>query len=317
MTNQDRGAYAPQADAPLTFDARSRGGGGRRPMPMTLIGSVVVLAVLGAAGFMFYRSGSHQAAPPPVGAALGPIKSAPDAASQPHDPGAGLDVYSPQNVPTAAAKPPAFAPSPEQPMPRPAPKPVQIAAAAPAPGLKVEAVKPAPVHLAPPAAPAKSAVVASTKTVTTTTTKPLLAKAAHSQKVDKVETKTAGAAVTTTTTTKTKPVAIAAAVASSKPDQADDAAPPALAALQTASGSGGSAVQIGAFSSAALADKGYGDVAAKMAGEMGGHSKAVEPLSRDGRTLYRTTVRGFSDHAAAAAFCASLKAKGAACIVKG
>ena len=44
MSDQDRGAYTPQPDAPLQFDAR--GPRGRRPLPMTLIGSGGVLVVL-------------------------------------------------------------------------------------------------------------------------------------------------------------------------------------------------------------------------------------------------------------------------------
>ena len=75
-------------------------------------------------------------------------------------------------------------------------------------------------------------------------------------------------------------------------------------------------VQIGAFSSAALADKGYSDVSALMSGSMGGKAKHVEPVDKDGGTLYRTSVTGFSDRASATAFCDSLKAKGKICFVK-
>ena len=45
MTQQDRGAYTPQPDAPLAFDARAPRGA-RRPLPMALIGGVVVLLAL-------------------------------------------------------------------------------------------------------------------------------------------------------------------------------------------------------------------------------------------------------------------------------
>ena len=48
MSDYDRGAYTPQSDAPLAFDARQSrgGGGGGGPSPMTLIISGVVLLLL-------------------------------------------------------------------------------------------------------------------------------------------------------------------------------------------------------------------------------------------------------------------------------
>ena len=76
-------------------------------------------------------------------------------------------------------------------------------------------------------------------------------------------------------------------------------------------------VQLGAFSSSSLADKGYADVGGLMPGQMGGKRKTIVPLDHDGHTLYRTSVAGFSDRASAAAFCEALKAKGKICIVKG
>ena len=79
----------------------------------------------------------------------------------------------------------------------------------------------------------------------------------------------------------------------------------------------GAVVQIGAFSSDALATKGYADVSGVMAGQMAGKSRRVAPLQRDGKTLYRTWVAGFGSRADAAAFCDALKAKGKICIVKG
>ncbi len=75
-------------------------------------------------------------------------------------------------------------------------------------------------------------------------------------------------------------------------------------------------VQIGAFSSPALADKGWNDVARLMPGSMAGRTKKVEPVSQDPGSLYRAYVGGFDSKADAAAFCADLKAAGHACIVK-
>ena len=46
-----------------------------------------------------------------------------------------------------------------------------------------------------------------------------------------------------------------------------------------------------------------------------GHGKHVEPVDRNGSTLYRTAFTGYSK-GDAQAFCAALKAAGRACIVK-
>ena len=76
-------------------------------------------------------------------------------------------------------------------------------------------------------------------------------------------------------------------------------------------------MQIGAFSSTALADKGYSEVAAAFPGTVAGKSKKVEQLERDGKTLYRTSVVGFASRGAAQAFCDALTARGKRCLVKG
>ncbi len=49
---------------------------------------------------------------------------------------------------------------------------------------------------------------------------------------------------------------------------------------------------------------------------MAGKTRRVEPTSKDGKTFYRAYLGGFADRAAAASFCASLKAKGGSCIVR-
>ena len=90
--------------------------------------------------------------------------------------------------------------------------------------------------------------------------------------------------------------------------------PPPPTAL---SASGKAVVQIGAFSSSVLADKGYADVSAALPTQMTGKSKHVQPLDKDGTTLYRTWLSGFATRADAQAFCEALKAKGKACLVKG
>ena len=77
---------------------------------------------------------------------------------------------------------------------------------------------------------------------------------------------------------------------------------------------GGSAVQIGAFSSRALADKGWNDALAAAGGS--GLGTAVTAVQSNGATLYRTTVTGFASRDAAAAFCDRLKAAGKSCFVR-
>ena len=92
MSDHERGAYAPPTDAPLAFDARQPVRGSR-PMPFTLIISVLVLMGLAAAIFLFYRSGVRQAGQPPqaVGVPVAGMKSAPSSEAQPQDPAAATE----------------------------------------------------------------------------------------------------------------------------------------------------------------------------------------------------------------------------------
>ncbi|MES2342553.1 MAG: SPOR domain-containing protein [Pseudomonadota bacterium] len=88
------------------------------------------------------------------------------------------------------------------------------------------------------------------------------------------------------------------------------------AATPAATVGGAASVQIGAFSSQALADKGWNDAAKIAPGATAGKGKRVEAIQKDGATLYRTAVTGFSSRADAAAFCDQLKAAGKSCFVK-
>jgi len=58
------------------------------------------------------------------------------------------------------------------------------------------------------------------------------------------------------------------------------------------------------------------DVAQLEPAAMKGKGKKVEPLTRDGKDLYRTSITGFASRDAAEAFCGKLKAAGKDCIVK-
>lgn len=94
-------------------------------------------------------------------------------------------------------------------------------------------------------------------------------------------------------------------------------ATPATPTPKPAASTGGAAmVQIGAFSSQALADKGWSDAAGIAPGLAAGKGKRVEAVDKDGKTLYRTSVTGFASRDAAAAFCDRLKAAGKSCFVK-
>ena len=112
----------------------------------------------------------------------------------------------------------------------------------------------------------------------------------------------------------TAPPAHAASSAAVAPSPAIPATPPKPAAAPAIGG--GAMVQIGAFSSPVLADKGWNDVARLIPGSMAGRTKRVEPVSKDPATLYRAYVGGFDSKADAVSFCADLKAAGHACIVK-
>ncbi len=93
-------------------------------------------------------------------------------------------------------------------------------------------------------------------------------------------------------------------------------APAPLAVPAAGTASGGSMVQIGAFTSIALADKGWNDVAKLAPGRMAGRTKKFEPVVKGDDTLYRAFVGGFSSRADASAFCEALKGAGHACFVK-
>ena len=333
MTDYDRGAYTPQTDAPLAFDPRRPSE--RRPMPMALIGSAAVLVILLAGVAMVYRGGVRHAgeSPRPVGEPVMAVKTAPTAAQTASDgdkasaaaPPANLSVYSQgqtaqaqSNATGAAAgnqvaEAPTFAAPAEQPAARPAPSAATVAMLA----------KPsAPTHIVRPPTPTEqsASVIAkpSAPPVVLAKTAPAKAVAApvlrspHA-KVDDSELAAAGA--TRTVASNDAPTQVAVAHKTPAPDTA--AVPASKPAVKPAAATGSAVVQIGAFSSSAMADKGYADVSASLPDRMGGKAKHVQPLDKDGTTLYRTWLSGFATRSDAVAFCEALKAKGKACLVKG
>lgn len=310
MSEQDRGAYAPQSDAPLRFDSRRSP---PRQAPLALVGSAAVLLALVASLVLFYRSGVRQdGEPKQVGQPLASIKTPAPAASKPSD-SAAKAIYQSPNV----AQAPKFETAPEQPMSR-----AQIAAqsqtSAPAAntpqrGLVVQAA-PGPAVKIAPATPEKAAA----EKVAPPAPKPAVATASPSKPAPPAanasDLRDRLAAKPMTLAQASKPAATAAV----KPAPAKTVpAKPAFAPDTAAQvGHGAAVVQIGAFTSQELAAKGYADVAAKMGGAMAGRGKHFEPVDVGGVTRYRAQVTGFASSAEAASFCASLKAKGHDCIVK-
>ncbi len=98
------------------------------------------------------------------------------------------------------------------------------------------------------------------------------------------------------------------------------AAPPAPvvkpAPAAAAAAGGPAAVQIGAFSSVALAEKGWTDAAKLAPGLAAGKGKSVQAVEAGGKTVYRTAVTGFASRADATTFCNALKAAGKDCFVR-
>ncbi len=251
MTDPQRGAYTPQNEQSLAFDARAPVRGSR-PVPMTLIVSAVVLVTLIVAIFLIYRGGVRREgdAPQPVGPTVGEIKGPAAPEARPADPAAGLQIY--RGDPAAPANP-AFAPPPEQPLARPTTPiaPADPIGAALERGEAAVAAPPAKVAAAPPPPPAP-------------------------------------------------PVKAAAA--------------PAPAPVAAAGGP--AVVQIGAFTSTALAEKGWNDAARLAPGMAAGKGKSVQAIEVAGKTMYRTAVTGFASRADAATFCSALKAGGKDCFVR-
>ena len=289
MSDYERGPYTPPSDR-LAFDRRQpeRGGG---PAPVTLIVSALVLAAIVGGVFLIYRGGiRHKGAPSAIGAPLADIRTAAPAAPAAN---AAPPVLVIDKSDASANAAPAFAPPPEQPLPRPAPvapPPIAIAPAQAAPSpAPVVAVKPAPVVAT--AAPAAVPPVA----------KPV-AKPAAPLTIASL----ANAALQEGPPLKHPPHAVAAAPppAASGPLMSASATPAAGWA------------QIGAFSSAAVADKGWHDTVRFDPGAMAGKGKQVQPVSVNGKTFYRAYVTGFPSRAAAEAFCGKLKAANKPCIVK-
>ncbi len=276
MTDTDRGAYTPPTEAPLSFDAR-KPIRGSRPLPLTLIVSGLVLVLLIAAIIVFYRSGVRQAGEAP--ATVGdPVGPMVAAAPKDAQPTDPAAGLQIYKDDGAGQSAPTFTPPPEAPQARPEPPPTPVPAAK-----TVPAPTPAPAP-----APAPAAVSAGLKPAQPPAAAPV-----------RVETPRPALP-------KPAPVAV-------KPPAPVPAPTPKTPPAPTV---GGASVQIGAFSSQALADKGYADAGRITGVDIAGKSKRVEKVDKGGSTLFRTTVVGFVSRADAVSFCNELKAAGKSCFVK-
>jgi hypothetical protein len=270
MSDYDRGAYTPPTEETFAFDARPPQV--RRPVPATLIGSLVVLIVLLGAVALFYWSGVRGAgeAPRVVGKPQLQIKTPPPVDAKPiADDDGKLDVYDEEKgqAPAPTSSKTAFAPPPEQPKPRPT-APAQVSAqvsaqAAPPP---VQAAKPAP---AAPASPPQ----------------PVPAVRPNDAVGDLLARNEAAAAAT------------------------------AKAQAAPSGAAGGVMVQIGAFSSSAIADAEFAKAKSAFGRFTVGKGKHVERVEVGGKTYWRTAFTGF-DRTGAKAFCQALIAAKKGCIVR-
>jgi hypothetical protein len=310
MSNTYRDPNPPER--PLAFDRyaeRPR----RGPAPVTLIVSLMILAGVGGGVVYLYRGGVRgpDGPPEPVGVPIRDVRvAAPPQAPTP-DPASGLSIY--KDDPNATPGAPSFAPPPEQPMPRPSPPVAAAPMASPAAPTTVAAAS-APLAAAmAPAAGSQAAGPASvkpTKSAKAPTIDTLLAEAPPPVAAKPVE-----SASTAT------PKRVAIATATPKRVETAPATPKHLETASTAltkhaTPTGGYVVQIGAFSSSALADKEWSSAAGLAPGTMAGKGKRVAQITKDGAILYRTAITGFDTREQAQAVCAKLAAAGRACFVR-
>lgn len=289
MSDFDRGAYTPPTEESFAFDARPAQI--RRPAPATLLGSLVVLVVLVGAVGVFYWSGVRGAGEGPrvVGQPQLQIKTPPPVDAKPISDDDKLDVYDEekgQTPPPAPAKT-AFAPPPEQPQPRPT---VQAQAQALPPAAQSAQVQNAPAAVKP--APTAAGPVAAAPASPPRAAPVLRRNDAVGNLLARNE-------------------APAPAAAKAPPP----ARPPAKAQAAPADAGHGVMVQIGAFSSAAIADAQFARTKAAFASFTGGKTKHVERAEVGGKVYWRTAFAGF-DRTGAKAFCRALIAAKKGCIVR-
>ena len=117
----------------------------------------------------------------------------------------------------------------------------------------------------------------------------------------------------TPTPTAPAPVASAPAHSAAKVAAATPVATPA--STPAATHAAGPVVQLGALATEAGAKQEWQRLSKHYADLLGSHSPVIASVTRDGKTMWRLRVAGFSDIAAAHALCNKLKAAGGQCMV--
>jgi hypothetical protein len=230
--------------------------------------------------------GAADPPPQPIGAPMRDVKVAAPPQSPAQDPAAGLSIYKENQGDNVAA--PAFVAPPEQPTPRPV-------AAAPPPAAPAPSATGSATASGAPAPKAAVPEIVSAKPVAKPPAKPIT--------IDKILADNSGVK------SPTKPLV--------KPAAKPETSTPIASTPKPDASPGGAIVQIGAFSSKALADAGWSTAAAAAPGSMAGKGKHVVPVTKaDGTILYRTSITGFGSRADAEALCARLKAAGGSCFVR-
>lgn len=100
------------------------------------------------------------------------------------------------------------------------------------------------------------------------------------------------------------------------PSSSASAPPVAAARPAVPAGGAGSVVQIGAFTSQALADSEYNKLVSSYGLFLSGTGKRVEKVETANGTVFRTSFVGFATSEKAHAFCSALHAAGHDCFVK-
>lgn len=276
----------------------------RGPAPITLIVSLLLLLGVGGGVLYMYRSGVKpgDAASRSLGKPLGDVRGPAPPGASAGDSASGLSIS--RDDPGAGSSVPTLAPSPEDPLPPPtsvAPSAVPVTPPAgptqPSPGAALAVPAPSSTSassISPPPPPPRDAAGSAHRTAPQTADRP--------QSIDQLlEGQTAGEKTKVDKIRAERIKADKARVA--MPDLgAKDAAGPVL-------------IQIGAFSSGRLADQEWSRAAALAPGPMAGKGKRVVPVTKDGETLYRTSITGFSSRDQAVELCDRLKAAGGHCFV--
>lgn len=99
-----------------------------------------------------------------------------------------------------------------------------------------------------------------------------------------------------------------------KPEPVKPIPAPAPADDEAAGGPGGLALQLGAFSSKAKANEAWKNFSSRYS-YLSNLEKAVEPLKRDDKTLYRLRAVGLASRAQAEDLCGRLKVAGEHCLI--